>query len=266
MSARAVFLLVLVAAGCGAAPAAASTPVRGVEVSAFALPVVPHDLAADEWLAQRVIDREWGPSDDSTYHVVDVPGWKSEGLALGLGTALPGAGHLYVGESSGWLYLLAESAGWAGRWIERRNATRRWDDLVTTLGDPRDSSSTFSFDRYQAATGATADELVALWSGDRNAFYRTLASDRSYLAGFSPVSGASSYDHIATLLESHDDALRRASIVDRLLVVHHVIAAIDALRAARAHNLPLRQQYQLELGERWRHGGPELRAAIVRRF
>ena len=235
-------------------------------VSAFALPMGDPGARAGDLLAQRTIDREWGPSDDSLYKVIDVPGWKSEGLALGMSAVLPGSGHLYAGENSGWLYLLAESAGLMGRWMERRTATRRYDDLVRFTGDPTDSTAGFSFQRYTRQTGATADQLMTLWAGDRNAYYRAIADDPGYASGFAGLSAANEYEHFSTLLASHDEALHRATLIETLLLAEHVVAALDAFRATRLRNLPLRQQYHLELGEKWRHGGPELRAAVVRRF
>jgi len=48
--------------------------------------------------------------------------------------------------------------------------------------------------------------------------------------------------------------------------LNHAVAAFDALRAARFHNLPLRRQMELQLSGRMRSHGGELRAALVRRF
>lgn len=246
----------------GAGPALADVEMT----SPLALPIRRLASADTGLLAQRAIDREWGASDDSTYRVVDVPGWKSEGLALGLSGVLPGAGQLYAGESSGWLYLLTESAGWLGRTLERRRADRRFDDLMHFVGDPTDSSAGFSFDRYAAHTGSTADDLRSLWSGDRVAYYRALGKDPAYAAGFSGSAPADQFGRYSDLLTTHDKALHGATLLEGALILNHIVSALDALRTARVNNLPLRQEYHLELGERWRHGRPELRAAVVRRF
>jgi hypothetical protein len=246
----------------GAVPARAAVEMT----SPLALPIRRLESAGDGLLAQRVINREWGASDDSLYREVDVPGWKSEGLALGMSAALPGTGQLYAGESSGWLYLLGESVGWIGRTIERRRADQRFDDLTRFVGDPTDSSSAFSFDRYAARTGSTADDLRSLWSGDRLAYYRALARDPAYAAGFSGATPADQYGQYSDLMATHDKALHGATLLEGALILNHLVSALDALRTARVNNLPLREQYHLELGERWRHGRPELRAAVVRRF
>jgi hypothetical protein len=235
-------------------------------VSPLALPMVRPGGAADGPVSQRVIDREWGASDDSTYREVDVPGWKSEGLALGLSGVIPGAGQLYAGESSGWLYLLAESVGWMGRMLEHRRADQRYQDMVRFVGDPTDSSSGFSFARYTSRTGSSVDALATLWSGDRSAYYRALADEPAYAAGFTGVRPTDQYGRYSDLIETHDAALHGATVIEGILILNHMVSAFDALRAARINNIPLREQYHLELGERWRHGGPELRAAVVRRF
>ncbi len=253
-----------------AAVAAAHASALPREGSAFALQQVTIERTArvpNTWLAQRAITREWGASDDSTYRVVDVPGWKSEGLAFGLSGAVPGLGQLYSEEGSGWLFMLGEAAGWLGRWYERRQASRDFDDAVALVGDPTDSSSTFSFARYRQVTGQDPSTLETLWSGDHNAFYRALADDPTAFRGFSGVQPQQTVNRFADMLSSHDDALQRSRVIETLLWLNHLGSALDALRAARLRNLPLREEYHLELGQRRvRSGRSEWRAALVRRF
>jgi hypothetical protein len=238
-----------------------------VEVaSRLALPVVAGSGGADGPLAQRVIDREWGPSEDSTYRVVNVPGWQSEGLALTLSGVLPGAGQLYDGESSGWLYVLTEAAGWTGYWLSHRKAESELASAERFVGNPYDSTAGFSFARYVQYTGSDPATLAALWAGDRNAFYRALQRDPVYLHGFAGGRPEDAYGTFNDLLDSHDNSLHRVHLLATLLLVNHLVAAADALRAARVHNAPLREEYHLELGERWQRGAPAMRAAIVRRF
>ena len=261
-----LLLVLAILLALGLVPGASQARADVRMTSPLALSTLRLEGPADGLLAQRVIDREWGISDDSTYREVNVPGWKSEGWALGLSAAVPGAGQLYAGESSGWLYLLAESAGWVGRMLEHRRADQRFDDLVRFAGDPTDSTSAFSFARYLERTGGTPDALVTLWSGDRNAYYRALAENPTYAAGFTGLRPGDEYATYSDLMASHDSALHGATVLEGLLILNHMVSAFDALRAARVNNIPLREQYHLELGERWRHGGPELRAAVVRRF
>lgn len=217
-------------------------------------------------LAQRTIDREWGPADDSTYREIDVPGWKSEGWAMALSGAVPGAGHFYLGENGGWAFALGEATFWFGRWYEQRAARRDWDHLTAFVGDPNDSSSTFSFARYAGISGHDPSALERLWNGDRGAFYRELNDNPDYLDGFVTSDALAQQLHVHDLLDAHDASLRRQWLFDAALWANHLLAALDALRAARAHNAPLREQYHLELGQGWRGGERELHAALVRRF
>ena len=61
------------------------------EASQLALPILTGAQKPELTLAQRVIEREWGPSEDSVYVVVDVPGWREEAYAMGLSAAAPGS-------------------------------------------------------------------------------------------------------------------------------------------------------------------------------
>jgi hypothetical protein len=47
---------------------------------------------------------------------------------------------------------------------------------------------------------------------------------------------------------------------------NHLAASFDALRTARIHNFPLRQNLHLQVKTAWRAGAPSLRAAVTRSF
>jgi len=218
------------------------------------------------WLAQRAIDRDWGPSDDSTYRTVDIPGYKSEGWAMMMSAALPGTGQLYVGESSGWLFLLAEVAGWTGHYLVHDRAHSLSRDAASYVGDPTDSSSTWSFARYTAVSGVSATQMETLWMHDRDAFYQALASDTQFKDGFAgpdPVATFSTYQGIR---QESQDRFQQVHYLDVALLLNHVVAAVDALRAARVHNVPLQRNIDLKLGGGLIHGQPELHATLTRRF
>ena len=234
--------------------------------SRMALPMWRPAYKAQGLLAQRVIDRDWGASEDSVYKVLDVPGWKSEGFALLASAAAPGAGQLYTGESSGWLFLLTEAAGWTGRVFSQRKADRYDAQAIRYLGVPTDSSANWSFRRWVNVTGGDPSELEKLYAGDREAFYRALATDPQYLAGFGSNRPELVFSAFRDLRDHRDDTLRKTWLIGSAIWLNHLVAAFDAFRAARSHNLPLRQQYELKLGQRWNHGGPEFKAALVRRF
>ncbi|MBI5169608.1 MAG: hypothetical protein HZA61_08985 [Candidatus Eisenbacteria bacterium] len=260
---RLSFVLLLAAMLAGATTA-------GAEVRAWselALPVVDAAPArGSELLAQRVIDREWGLSEDSVYTEVTVPGWKSEGVAMALSAGLPGAGQLYVGEGSGWAFLLAEALGWAGRAFTKSEARQAAHDATAFIGNPYDTTAGWSFERWERATGGNSSTLEQYWAYDREAFYQALRNDPVYLAGFDGQQPEETFRSYRDLRNTRDTNLRRAHLAEGLLWVNHVAAAIDAVRAARLHNLPLRQEYQLQLGQRMREGQREFHAALVRRF
>jgi hypothetical protein len=252
------FALAFLAAAAGAG----ATTLTG---SRLALPAVTSP--AGGLLAQRAIDREWGYSEDSVYKEVDIPGYKSEPGAMAMSALLPGTGQLYVGEGRGWAFLLVETAGWIGRQLARQDADNGAGDITAFVGSPYDSAAGWSLQRYEAnGGGGDTQYLERLWAGDRNAYYRRIASDPTFTAGFSGADPAYSQAHYVGMIDGRDSKLHLAGQYEGLLWLNHIVAAFDALRAARSHNLPLRQQYQLRLGEKIRHGRPEFRAAVVRRF
>lgn len=249
-------------------PASRPPVVVGSALASELAPRIAHGSAEvpQDWLAQRTIDREWGASEDSLYREIVVPGWKSEPLALSLSGVLPGAGELYVGEGSGWLFVAVEAFGWVGRTVTRRKADDLRQEAASFVGDPTDSSSTWSFERYAELTGSRAAELEALWVGDREAFYHAIATDASYRAGFKGSDPSVTYESYRGLREDSQQRMRQSRYYEITLWANHVLSAFDALRAARFHNLPLRRNIDLQLGARIRRGDPTLRAAVVRRF
>lgn len=221
--------------------------------------------APADWLAQRTITRAWGPSEDSVYTEVQIPDWKSEPAALLASAVLPGAGQLYAGEGSGWVFLAAEAAGWTFRTLAVRRADDRRDRFTSLVGDPYAAASGWSFERYRQATGGDASWLETLWASDREAFYLELDRGLQYAAGFrgGPDASAEAY---RGLRGEREDALRRARMLDALLMIHHLASAWDALRAARFHNLPLRRSLPVQFGSRWSGDSPGFTASLVRRF
>lgn len=243
-------------------------PMVGTTLASELAPHVAHGAAEvpADWLAQRAIDREWGASEDSLYRELEVKGWKSEGLALALSGALPGAGEFYVGEGSAWMFLAIEAAGWFGRTTTRRKSDDLRAQAAAFVGDPTDSASTWSFARYEQQAGGNAAQLEALWAGDREAYYQALATDPTYRAGFKGGDPGITYESYRGLRDDMQDRRRQSRYYEIALWANHVLSAFDALRAARFHNLPLRRNIDLQLGAKMRRGDPTLRAAVVRRF
>ena len=69
-----------------------------------------------------------------------------------------------------------------------------------------------------------------------------------------------------SFLDGADDMLQRKRFATTALWVNHLAAAFDALRAARIHNLPLRQNLRIQVKTAWRAGSPALRASLEGRF
>ena len=245
------------------------------QVSALAIPALERPEPRIErrgaaevppgFLAQRAIAREWGASEDSVYTEVQVADWKSAPAALLASALLPGSGQLFLGEGSGWVFLAGEAAGWTIRALSVRRADDREAEYATLLGDPHVDASGWSFERYRDATGGDVSWLQTLWVADRENYYRTLARDPAYVAGFSgePQATAERYRGVR---QEREDALSRARTMEVLLVMNHLVSAWDALRAARFHNLPLSRDLPVRMSTEWRDGSPEWTAALVRRF
>ncbi len=259
---RVLGLALLLASGALLNAGTAAAVIRG---SALALPLVMDPGRPRFSLAQRAIDRSWGLSEDSSYTEVDVPEWRSEGLAAGFSAVLPGAGQLYAGEGSGVWFALAEVAGWTANRIFLHKAQTERDRSALFVGDPTDSTSAWSFERFSQATGMDASEIAAIWAQDRQAFYELIAREPIYLAGWSGQSEVtrSTFFGIRDLSRGYYD---RASSVGYVLWLNHLIAAFDALRAARLKNLVLQHNLELKLRSSWHGGRPAVMAVLMRRF
>ena len=74
-------------------------------------------------------------------------------------------------------------AGWTSRWIYLRRGHDLQDAAASYAGSPGDSTSRWSFDRWEAATDGDATELKALFDHDRSVFYDRIGHDASLLDG-----------------------------------------------------------------------------------
>jgi hypothetical protein len=217
-------------------------------------------------VAQRAIHRDWGPSDDSTYVEVELPDWKSEGGAMVASAVIPGTGQLYVGQRSGYLFLLAEAAGWTARSMFLKDADEHRDRGEAYAGPPGLPGSSWSASRWAQATGGDPTALIALYYGDRGAFLHRIATDPALLSGWSGPDPEASREGLDILLGDADKAQRRANYVGGALWLNHLIAAADALRAARIHNIPIQRNLELRLKSSWKHGNPGVRVTLAGRF
>lgn len=259
----AVAVAALASLAAVAAPGAAHAGAAAGSI--LALPALTPEATPRLVVAQRAITRAWGPSEDSVYVVVTVPGWRSEGWAAVMSAAVPGAGQAYAGEGSGLWFALAEIAGWTARAVFRRDAEDRLDEAVAFAGSPTDSGAAWSFARWAERSDADPAELAAVYARDPGAFWQRIASDPAYAAGWRGGGDALRLEYKA-LHDRSQRAFKRARYAGNALWLNHVVAAVDALRAARIHNLPLRQNVRVALRGGWRHDGPALVAALERRF
>ena len=235
------------------------------EGSRLALPILAVAEKPELALAQRVIEREWGPSEDSVYVVVDVPGWREEAYAMGLSAAAPGLGQAYAGEWGGLWFAVAEAAGWTARTIFRRRGDELRDEAASYAGPPAQPTSKWSFARWSEATHADPADLEALYAADRESFYDLIGTDPRYLAGWAgdPPQTRGAFSE----LRQHSNArFRYGRYTGEGVWMNHVAAAFDALRAARLQNLRLQRNLELKVRSGWRDGRPTLFAALERRF
>ena len=216
-------------------------------------------------LAQRQVERTWGLSDDSVYHEIDIPNWRSEPRAFALSAVIPGAGQAYVGQKRAWIYAVTEAAGWTTRWLYLRRGRELADEAAAYAGSPMDPASRWSFERWEAATNGDSRELRALYDYDRNVFYDRLAHDPGLLSGWTSDATATRTP-FTDLREVADDRLRVSHYSGTLLWINHLVSAFDALLAARLNNMSLGQDTRLGMASGWRSGSPTLSATLRRSF
>lgn len=263
--------LALVASAAGAPSA---DPIVGSRLALRSVRVAsPSRLAAqarpspgDELLAQRAITREWGPSEDTTYVVVEVHDYRSEGWAMLFSAAVPGTGEFYVGEASGWLFLAAEAAGWTSRALFRKDGRDRRDEAQRYAGPPGAPSSNWSFSRWNAATHGDTLALQQLYAGDREAFYHLIGFDPRYKDGWVSAPFDAVRDFYQVTEKKYQRAYKRARYATGGIILVHIVSALDALRAAREHNLPLDRNLRLKLRGSIDQDGGSMAVALERRF
>lgn len=256
------FTLALLLAGCAvAAPRDAAA--GQADGSLLAISLMEGTSAPTLVLAQRTIARSWGFSEDSTYVEISVPDWKSEPWAMALSGVIPGAGHAYLGENSGFLFALIEVAGWAARVHFGNRDDQLRQDAAVFRGNPEDSSAVWSFSRWERNSGGDPAGIRALYQQDPEEFDVRIARDPTYGAGWEATPPKDQFTHY---LDEADGMLERRKYATTGLWFNHLAAAYDALRAARTHNFPLRQDLRIKVKTAWRSGSPVMRASLERSF
>ena len=252
---------VLLAACAILAPRAAGAGIA--HGSPLALPLVEDEHKPTLVLAQRAITRDWGASEESTYVEVSIPDWKSEGWAMALSGLVPGAGHAYLGENSALLFALVEIGGWvARRHFDQQDEELR-QDAAAFRGNPEDSAAVWSFARWEEETGGDAAGIRSLYEHDPSEFDVRIARDPTYAAGWVSSGPQAEFSHT---LDRADGMLERKRYATTGIWVNHLAAALDAMRAARIHNIPLQQDLRIRVKTSWKAGGPAIRASLERKF
>jgi len=228
----------------------------------LAIPLLGRSDRPEMVWAQRSIDRQWSTRSDPD-HPAPIPGWRSEATSVGLSMAVPGTGQIYAGAGSGYVFMLAEAAGWFSLFWLRNGADDLRDEASGVAGAPSEASSGWSAERWAAATGEDPRAIEALYAADPESYYTAIEKDSRYAAGW--ASGATQ-EQFSDLRGRSDHKLRQSRGAGTLLWLNHLASAADALRAARIHNLPLRRNLDLKATGGWRKHGPTARIALEGTF
>lgn len=236
-----------------------------VETSPLALDLLSttSDGTPQLWLAQRSIEREWVTGDDPAARASMLPGGRSEPGAMSLSALLPGSGQLYVGEKSGYAFMLAEALGWAGLFYFDSRADEQYHSATTAAGAPGDSASAWSFQRYANATGEDPARLEHLYSADPSSFWYAVAKDDRLAAGWDSGDSRTSF---SDQLVHSNDLRHHAGQFTGFLWLNHLVSAADAFRAARNYNFPLQRNLELKTKASLNRGRPEVAMTLVRTF
>src|SRR4249920_959178 len=87
--------------------------------------------------------------------------------------------------------MIAEAAGWTAHFVFKGHASDSRDDAETFAGNPADSASAWSFERWEASTGTSSVDLRRMYNADPDVFFHNLAYDVAYTPGWQPDSEAS---------------------------------------------------------------------------
>lgn len=217
------------------------------------------NFGPDVVLAERAITRDLGktpagaqgPEAGGTqYTYVDVKGWKSPGAASALSFAVPGAGQIYSGAKTGYVFLGVEAIAVAAYVKYRGDSNGKRDQYFSYVGDPNSSGSRFSFDRLAATV--SPDELArlkAIYAKDPHEFYDIVTTNDSYASGWDDpsVGGAEARTTADGFRSDVNSLLRKSRVGLFVALTNHVVSTLDALRVARLNNVALTQNLSMKI-------------------
>src|SRR5262249_59898131 len=90
----------------------------------------------------------------------------------------------YAGRLTGLYFAALEVVGWLGVGAFRNDADDLRDQARTVAGVPDDSTSAWSFSRYESATQEDTSQLRALYAADPEAFDQAIGENPRYAPGW----------------------------------------------------------------------------------
>ena len=122
--------------------------------------------------------------------------------------------------------------------------------------------------RLAEALASRIDHVIGMRHviGDAAAIEFSFGFYLALFAGWSGPDPAASRQGLEVMLSDADKAQRRANYAGAALWLNHLIAAADALRAARIHNIPIQRNLELKLKSQWKNGSPGFRVTLAGKF
>jgi len=149
------------------------------------------------------------------------------------------------------LYLGVEAAAWISYFVLRESGNDRARLAEEYAGDPTDPLANWSFERYEAggycnaANGVAADSTIRyLWSRDRAAFYDLIENDPKYGCGWFDGEALGDFREMRSNSEKF---LRWARYAGAAVLINHVMAVMDMLRASQGFQVPGGMRVDLKL-------------------
>ncbi len=165
---------------------------------------------------------------------------KRPGLALLLSATIPGMGQLYVGTHlRAGIYLGVEAAGWFG-WNRLRGQGKDLEEEYKELAD-----QFWDYARWKEsscfAEGGThnIDETPQGNAVENDEYYENIGKYEQFNCGWeSAVQGSRTADrnHYLDLRDDSNTKFRRASNFGTIVMLNHVLSAIDAVWSAKRTN------------------------------
>jgi len=177
---------------------------------------------------------------------------KSPGKAFLFSAAVPGTGEFYSGAKRGALFVAAEVAFWATYFVLHGRAEELKDDyikfcdehIVFEEGSPAGSTKSWTLEDYEHATQSDNWHYVYTESNGKPVervgkfYWVDLPEDMIDQPGDKPLSESQSQFRVKAFerRESTNDKFKQAKMFIGLVVLNHIISAVDAKIATSIYN------------------------------